>query len=161
MIAMNALLNLDEYFVDEIHVRVNTAYRQPDQEIERKSEIGSSITIKRKGTKPEFMIAMNLEINKPKEAFAVSAYYISLNIIGYFSFVEGTDEETVKKMIVLNGPVILYGVARGVVGQATGNCRFGKFVLPTLNFLEIMKKDAEKKQIKNKTNDRPIIKHSR
>ena len=45
-------------------------------------------------------------------------------------------------MIGLNGPAILYGVARGVVAQATANCRYGKFVLPAMNFVKARRRKS-------------------
>jgi len=46
-------------------------------------------------------------------------------------------------MIGLNGLVILYGTARGIVAQATANCLHGKFILPSVNFVELVKKKAQ------------------
>ncbi|NOY64146.1 MAG: hypothetical protein GXO97_01905, partial [Nitrospirae bacterium] len=66
-----------------------------------------------------------------------------LKLNGFFSFPEGTEEETIKKMIGLNGLVILYGTARGIVAQATANCLHGKFILPSVNFIELVKKKAQ------------------
>jgi preprotein translocase subunit SecB len=53
-------------------------------------------------------------------------------------------------MIGLNGLSILYGVARGVVAQATANCPHGKFILPSVNFIELMKSKAKESRTKKK-----------
>ena len=146
---MQSLLNIDEYFVDELQVKTNPNYKK--QKKEEKGEISTAISIKRKGKEPFFMIQMKIELNKAQKAFSSAPYYLLLEISGFFSFMSEINEETINKMIGLNGPVILYGVARGVVAQATANCRHGKFILPTVNLLEAMKKDAEQK--KRKTNN--------
>lgn len=145
---MQSLLNIDEYFVDELQVKTNPNYKKLKKE--EKGEINTSIGIKRKGKEPFFMIQMKIELNKSQKAFSSAPYYILLEISGFFSFVPEVDEEMINKMIGLNGPVILYGIARGVIAQATANCRHGKFVLPTVNFMEAMKKDTVQKKSKTK-----------
>lgn len=144
---MQSLLNINDYLVEELQVRANPECKKGKED---KGEITTSLGFKRKGKELLFTVQMKIELNKSEKAFSVAPYYIYLDITGFFSFAEGTDEETVKKMIGLNGPAILYGVARGVVAQATANFRYGKFVLPTINFVETMREEAQK----NKTSAR-------
>lgn len=139
---MQSLLNIDEYFVEELRVRANPEYKKAAKD--ETGEINATVSLKRKGNEPAFMISMRIEINKSKKTFSSSPYYILLDITGFFTFQEGTDEETIKKMIGLNGPVLLYGIARGLVGQATANFRNGKFILPTLNLVEVLKNQQSK-----------------
>jgi preprotein translocase subunit SecB len=146
---MQALLNIDEYFVEEVRVRTNPDYVESGRE-QRAGQIKVALSIKKKGAEPEFMISMKLEVNKAKRAFEVSPYHVFLDIAGYFSFQEGTDQDTMDKMIGFNGPAVLYGVARGIVSQMTANCRHGKFVLPTVNFVELLKKQSDEKRQKKK-----------
>lgn len=55
-------------------------------------------------------------------------------------------------MIAPNGLSMLYGVARGVVANATAMSWHGKFVLPSLNLIEIIKRKSEAESEKgNKT----------
>jgi len=72
-----------------------------------------------------------------------SPYGIRLDIVGYFLFAPDTTEEVMTRMINLNGASILYGVARGFVGQATGAGKNGQFVLPAVNFIDLLKRRAE------------------
>ncbi len=71
-----------------------------------------------------------------------------LRITGFFSFAKGTDEQMIEKMIPLNGLAILYGIARGVVAQATANSMHEKFILPTVNLVEATKEQVGKKVVK-------------
>jgi len=139
---MQALLNIDEYFIEELHVKVNPKYKKSK---ETKGEIKTSVSIKRKGKEPVFMIQMSIQLNKTEKAFSSAPYYVFLILTGFFSFVTGTDQEIINKMIGLNGPAILYGVARGAVAQATANCIHGKLMLPTVNFVEAMKRGTANK----------------
>lgn len=143
-------LKIDQYFVDEVHIRVNPQYREP-KKASHEAKLTALIGIKRRGKLPEFMINIEVEVNKSEADFRVNPYYIFLKITGFFSFTEGTDEQTIERMIPLNGPAILYGIARGVVAQATGSSIHDKFILPTVNFVEVTKRQAKKKTVKGKS----------
>lgn len=143
---MSAQLNIEEYFVDELIVRTNTAYAPGKKPID---DVDVAFHVRRKGQEPLFMISMAIELNKAKKSFAASPYYVAVKLSGFFSFQEGTDEDTIQNMLGLNALAILYGVARGVVGQATASGIFGKCVLPSVNFVELVKKQTGKKSKKH------------
>jgi len=46
-------------------------------------------------------------------------------------------------MIAPNGLAILYGIARGTVTHMTGCSRFGKIVLPSVNFIELIRRKGQ------------------
>jgi hypothetical protein len=46
-------------------------------------------------------------------------------------------------MIAPNGLAILYGFARGTVTHMTGCSRFGKIVLPSVNFIELIRRKGQ------------------
>lgn len=140
---MQAQLNINDYVVEELTVKGNDVYQKPAKE--QQVQIDIAFNIKRKGKEPLFMIAMTIELNKSKQAFATNAYYVYLKINGFFGFPKDTPEEMIQKMIGLNGVVMLFGVARGVVAQATANGAHGKFVLPAVNFVELIKKSSTTK----------------
>lgn len=142
-------LNIDQFFVEEIHVKANPAYREQKKPA-HETKLEASMSIKRKEKFPEFMVSIELDINKSEKDFKTNPYCIVLKIIGFFSFVKGTDEQTMERMIRLNGSAILYGIARGVVAQATCNSIHDKFILPTVNFVEITEKQTKKKIVKGK-----------
>jgi preprotein translocase subunit SecB len=138
---MQALLNIKEYFVDEISVRTNHDFAKKDVST---SVVNVDFEIKRSNANPlEFMIPMTIEVNNQETSFSVAEYLVVLKLTGFFCFVEGTDEEIINKMIGPSGLSILYGVARGVVAQVTGNSWHGKFILPSMNFIELMKGKAQ------------------
>lgn len=144
---MQSLLNIDDYFVEEIIVKANPNYKTND----KKSDLKISFGLKRNGKKPMFMLPMKIEVNRSKESFSKSPYYILLEIVGFFSFPKGTDEETMKKMMGLNALVMQYGLARGEVAQVTSNGMHGKFILPSVNFVELAKAEAKAKVKKKKS----------
>lgn len=139
---MQALLDINEYHVDNIAIKVNSDYKQSDI---KNCNVSVDFDIRQNNDDPlVFMILLFIKLNDSKATSTSAEYHIKLDITGYFSFIEGTAEETVNKMIAPSGLSILYGVARGVIAQVTGNFKYGKFILPTLNFMEIIKKKASK-----------------
>ncbi len=135
---MQTLLNINDYVVDELTVRGNPTFRKSEKE--QKGQLDIGLSFKRKHKEPRsFMISMVIEISKSKDAGANYPYYVYLRIDGFFEFSEKADEETMQKMISLNGVSVLFGIARGVVAQVTANGAHGKFILPTINFVEMIK----------------------
>ncbi len=143
-------LKIDQYFVDEIHVKANPEYQEPKKGT-REAKLTASMNVRRREKLPEFMITIELHVNKSEADFKANPYYVFLKITGFFSFAKGTDEQTIEKMIPLNGLAILYGIARGVVAQATANSMHEKFILPTVNLVEATKEQAKKRVTKNKS----------
>jgi preprotein translocase subunit SecB len=139
---MQAQLNITNYYVDRIAIQTNDHYKQSEMVA---GKINVDFDIKRSNENPlDFIVFMFIELNKNDDDFALAEYRIMLNIVGFYNFAEGTDEATINNMIAPSGLSILYGMARGVVSQITGNCRHGKFILPTLNFMEIIRNKFKK-----------------
>lgn len=138
---MQAQLNIDNYFVDDLVMKANP---KPPNVREKQSVIGVDFDIKSKHGDPlSYAIFMTLSVNGKDEELENAEYRIALRIAGYFHFEKETPKEMIGKLIAPNGLAMLYGVARGVVAQATANGRHGKFVLPSLNFIEIIQKKAK------------------
>jgi len=143
---MPALLEIDEYSIDSFSLQAN-----PDFDGEKASNNAPNFdfNIARATTgEPRFEVRLTIILNQTDEQFTQSPYRLSLSVAGYFHFQDDTDEETIKKMIAPNGLAILYGIARGTVAHITGSSRFGKLVLPSVNFIDLIQEKgrASKKQ---------------
>jgi len=73
-------------------------------------------------------------------------YAIDSEILGIFRFPESIAEEEMQKIIRFNGTVILYGILRGEIAAITGSFPGGKFNLPTVNMVNIVKKVENRKK---------------
>lgn len=135
---MIAPLQLDDYWIDTLEIRAvqDIGGRAPAQngvvprlqfEIFRSPE-GAS-----------YLIEMSIVLGKARVARGLP-YHLRLKLSGVFSFTPDTPEPTQTRMIHINGPAILYGVARGIVAEATGAGRHGKYVLPSVNLLPMAEK---------------------
>lgn len=141
---MLAQLSLSDYFIDEFALSAN---RNHERGVTTTGTLGVDFDIKRSGDNPrDFMITLVVDVNPRDEDFERSHYRIHLQLSGFFSFVEGTSEEMINAMIAHNGVPMLYGVARGTVANATATSWHGKFVLPGVNFIELIKEKAAETQ---------------
>jgi len=138
---MLAQLNLNDYFIDEFAFAAN---REREAGSTTSGAIDIDFNINRSSENPlDFMITQVIDINRRDEDFEQGDYRIHLKLSGFFSFAEGTSEEMINGMIAHNGLSILYGVARGSVADATATSWHGKFVLPAVNFIELVRQKAE------------------
>lgn len=145
---MQAQLNLDDYYIDEFSFVVNRDHVSKEVLC---GTIDLDFDINRNSDRPlDFMIYLRVDINSSEEDFQRCEYRIHLALTGFFSFEEGTTEDTIKKMIAPNGLSMLYGVARGMVANATAMSWHGKFVIPSLNLIEIIKRKGEAASKKEK-----------
>ena len=73
-----------------------------------------------------------------------------LEMEGTFSFPEGMAENVQFRMSNVNGPTILYGIARGVIGSLTGFSAGGRYLLPSVNVVELAERQ-DRRRLKRQT----------
>lgn len=145
---MLALLELDQYYIDEFSLEVNPSY-PPTEEQEIDLDIDFEIGRADDGL-PHFEVKLIIDVNASEERFRSCAYRIRLLVSGYFHFSEGTDEGQINRLILPNGLSILYGIARNTISQSTGVSRFGRFLLPSVNLIEVIKDKAKRDEVGQK-----------
>jgi preprotein translocase subunit SecB len=149
---MPALLEIDEYFIDDFCFQANTDFdgkKESQNSLNVDFKLGRALT----GV-PQFEVRLFIKLNQYDEQFSQAPYRLELSIVGYFHFSDGTDEGTIKKLIAPNGLAILYGIARGTVADMTGCSRFGKLVLPAFNFIELIQEKGREKTAQSQEKDR-------
>jgi preprotein translocase subunit SecB len=75
-------------------------------------------------------------------------YFIHLELMGIFEHIPLTKADDAKQYaqaVTLSGLAILYGVIRSLVSDVTSQCYHGRFILPTVNFVEDLKKKSQSK----------------
>jgi preprotein translocase subunit SecB len=65
-------------------------------------------------------------------------YALESEIVGYFSFPEGTSEENMQALIRYNGCTILYGILRGQIASIAGSFPHAKLILPTVMMEDVV-----------------------
>lgn len=138
---MQAQLNLNDYYIDEFSFVANRDH-VPSETI--CGTIDMDFDISRNADNPlDFMIVLKVDVNPREEDFKKCDYRIHLKLSGFFSFADGTTEDRISSMIAPNGLSMLYGVARGFVGNTTATSWHGKFVLPSLNLTEMINRKGQ------------------
>ena len=89
----------------------------------------------------DFMVRLKVNLAGPPKSNSGSRLHFSL--IGFFRVREDVPEKLRQAMVFQNAPSILFGIARQITVEMTGNGPYGKFVLPTVNFLEVMRRKTE------------------
>lgn len=134
-------LLLNNYFVKELSYRSNPAY-DSKAKVRKEGKIHCNIEFGTGLNAPDhFMVALTIVVEPSEISPALDPYHINMRIEGYFNFKQGSDVPPADKerLVTLNGSSILMGLARGLVAQATGVSEFGKYLLPAVNFVEILR----------------------
>jgi len=140
-------LELHNYWIEELVVQANPKYQKEIDTPTRLPEIDFDIVQAPRTLK--FMVCMKISLNLDDEAFATSPYRIVVTITGHYSFQKHTKKQTVQKMIAPNGLAILFGIARATIAQATACGRHGKYILPTIDLISVIRSKMEKNEIVN------------
>lgn len=142
---MISSLQLNNYFVEELSVRGNPAF-EPVGADRNPGQLSCSVDMA-KGIEEDdgnYRIGITVAVRPAASRPSLDPYEISLRVVGFFSFLPAPDmkSEDKDRMATLNGSSILYGLARGLVAQTTGVGEFGKYFLPGVNFVELLKNKA-------------------
>ena len=129
-------LEIDHYSVKSVHLDANLDYDD-----EKPSMGGIDVDFGVYPTEPEpptFHVTMTIDIADDKPAN--EPYALHLELGAFFHFKPDTPTEVANKMLFSNAVPILYGIARGCVGQITGTALNGPLMLPPFNFVELMQR---------------------
>ena len=96
------------------------------------------------GREPDTYLTMLLIECRPKAADTPRRFNeVSIITWGIFSLDPNTDEDLKNRLIPYNCLAILHGIARGVLTSATGACGGGPFLLPVLNYVEMVERKMQ------------------
>ena len=90
----------------------------------------------------KYLLMMQVDLNKGKAFKKSGGYQIHMQILGWFKFTDELNEDAKTRMLFANAASILFGVARTIVAQLTGTLGQSRFILPSVNLLEIAKRRA-------------------
>jgi preprotein translocase subunit SecB len=138
-------MQLSDYSLVSLQVFTNLEFKEP-KEGACKEQLGIDFDFGQQANAPIYRIDLKIQCNFGRSAFHRNRYRIKIGIQSIFEFEEGYSEEDVPKLLIPNGLAITYSLARGIVSQATAQCKHGKFILPTVNFMEIFRKKMEKEK---------------
>jgi preprotein translocase subunit SecB len=135
-------LQLRDYSLIVLHIEANPDFQSAKNEISR-NNLGVNFGFKRKEGTKTFRVDLEVVVNLPNEMFLKAPYRIRIALQSIVEFEGDFPEDQIPRLLGPNGLAITYAIARGIVGQATGTSIHGKFILPTVNFVELMKEKME------------------
>jgi len=149
MKATLAPLQLEFYGVDNVSVRSNPAFSF-DEAGEGKPCPRIELAIQDMEEPNEFMVSLEVHIEEggqPETSPEAVPYFIDVELMGVFQ-IRGEVEEKIRSWLMgFNAPAILYGIARAEMAHLTEHSRFGVFVLPSVDFIGMAKRELSSEQV--------------
>jgi preprotein translocase subunit SecB len=71
-----------------------------------------------------------------------------MTVVSYLEFDKTFPEENKKKLLLPNGLAMTYSLARGIISEMTSQSLNGRYLLPTINFIEVIKQSLVRKKRK-------------
>ena len=137
---LNSLMSLNDCFVKSLTIETNAIVR-PEKSVDLQpvnANIAVQHAILRNDQQPNhFLLRLGITVTWDEEC-PTTYKKIAIELQGFFSFPEGTTEEDIKQYVPLLCLNNMFGIARGIIAQATGNCAEGAFYLPLINMNEIL-----------------------
>ena len=136
---MNPPLQLNSFFLEQLSYRATPLPEfDPSKPLEERHNVDYDIAPNASGG---FTVRLSLGVTA--EPGKNCRCQLTLSLIGFFSMAPGTDDKTRDSMLTLNAPSILYGIARQIVAETTGNGPWGKVFLGTADFVQIAKSKSQ------------------
>ena len=132
-------LQLDRYLVDDLIFKCNKfATTKEDKPVDQ--ILGVDFDVKENTEdKNRFLLEMKVDLNEGQAFKKFQSHQIHLHLLGWFRFTTNLDDATKARMLLTNASSILYGVARSIVANLTGSLGAERYILPSLNLMEIAK----------------------
>lgn len=135
MAAPQPLLNFLDYKPARLKIEPVVAYR-PDQRQE--AQIETTFSVARADADPQrFGLVLSCRFYTATDDQNLP-YETEFALLGEFWSLQELREGAIPARVANNALMLLYGVARGIVGQATAGGVHGRFVLPTVVFDELV-----------------------
>ncbi len=99
-------------------------------------DLDFELSVTKTETPEKYVIQLKTAISKAKQKDFSGPYIFEIKIKGVFNFSKEIEQEKKLEMILLNGTSIVYGLIGGFLLQTTANFRYGKLLLPTVNFVK-------------------------
>jgi len=135
-------LQLGDFRLNHLLINANNSY-VPDSQKDGIYEIEFNFAIYNTKDNRRFKIPLIFELKAQRNRNQCKLKKVEIEIEGIFNLSEDVSDELMKKLVPFNCLAILYGIARGIVSNITGNTSGGKFILPAINFYEAIEKKIE------------------
>lgn len=134
---MNSPLQLDRYFLKELHFELNPGFDRalvPRKDIAMPEIHIGVVAIDQNPDNPRhWRFEVSLGLVDPKEG--KFPYKVEATMVGYFTVSDKYPTERVERLARSNGPAVLYSSAREIVASITGCSPYSQLIIPLVTFL--------------------------
>ena len=142
---MQASLQLDRFALEELVIEVESDLKESSQTT-ASYNTNIDVDVQKHNEKMVFRVYLRVEIKPERIPGPGEIRRVVIGCVGYFSFAQEPTDEYIRQVTPLNQLAMLYGMARGIVASATGSTSGGTFVLPSVNFVEVLKSKATEQE---------------
>ena len=138
-------LQLDAYHLEGLQIDVSAKQPSPADEQASLNEtyaLRLKTDVKKDQDSLRFMVLLGVDLRRVPRTRPTQFTRIRIEVRGYFSLPEDTSDDLVQQLVPFNCFAILYGIARGIVSQATGITVCGSYLLPPINIIEALREKA-------------------
>ena len=140
---MKALLQLRQYWIADFHLRPIATEGEDQPEADEDVLPSVDVNVFQSEEEPgQYAVRVNVKLLPETARAARLPYDFDLTLLGIFGFAEGTPLEVQQQMIHVNGSQILYGLARGLVADVTTHGPRGRYILPSVNLIQLLAEDT-------------------
>jgi len=134
-------MQLEHFCVDYLEIKTKP-HKSSEPRLTETTDrrLGIDFDVFRNEKNNEFLIPLKVEITAEDEYDCFEK--VAIHLKGIFSFNENTNEEEIKKYVPLLCLTNLFGIARGIIAQATSLCCDGPFLLPLINMNIVIKQKS-------------------
>lgn len=137
-----ALLRLEAFWIESLEVKAERDWQAPEGSVEMALVGDTEYALAAEGGK----VLIRLSFQSERQDANLLPYRFQATVAGRFSLAEDVPEDQRERMVYINGPAILYGVARGAVATVTALGRYGPVHLPTVNFLHLLEREPARRK---------------
>lgn len=138
---MLSLLRLNKAYVERLVVKASMAPGIGQQEDYKVVVSHSTPTAQTGGNARILHLTVRLRPSADGDDERMTSFdEIAVSLLGVFAFADDATDDDKAKLFPVNAVSILFGLARGVIAQATGMCPAGSFMLPPVNVVAAAKK---------------------
>lgn len=142
---MNTQLQLEDYYLTKLHIDWRAPAKAEVRVDEIQTGIDYDVAVHTK-EKNRYKLDLRIRLTETGKEEKDVGYIVAADIVGLFSFPEGSDKLTREKLIRINGVSLLYSTFRGILGGMTGMFQGRRLALPTIMPNEVVQRVEEKKQ---------------
>jgi len=138
-------LQLENYRLSTLAVRFNDEWIAADEPAEREQyDVAPDAEILVSENEPEYLVRLSVTCEPSPDIEGLCRFsLIEATVWGIFSLSDETPEQQRDVLIGYNTISILHGITRGLIISATGGCVGGPFILPAINYNELIEAQAQ------------------